>query len=100
VITDPSLLEYDGNDNYILNANIRVNDGATFSMCSCHISWLKILGQNHMMVYGRMEFEGIKITSWDLDSNSVVQQDSDGSIVDHEHFSARIRIDDGKDMWM
>ena len=80
VIIDQSLLTYDSNDSYILNANIRVNDGATFNMCSCHISWLKILGQNHMMVYGRMEFEGIKITSWDLESNSFVQQDSGGSI--------------------
>ncbi len=79
-ITDKSILRNEGDDDYVLDADVLVTDGSTFGMCSCDIRWLKILGDNHMTVHGRIEFEGIKITSWDLDSASVVQQDSEGSV--------------------
>lgn len=79
-ITDTSILRHEGDDDYVLDADVLVTDGSTFGMCSCDIRWLKILGDNHMTVEGRIEFEGIKITSWDLDSASVIQQDSEGSV--------------------
>jgi parallel beta-helix repeat protein len=80
-ITDQSLLEHEGDDVYVLNANIRVDDGATLGMCSCdHIRWLKIAGENNITIYGKIEVDGIQITSWDRKTDSVIEQNEKGSI--------------------
>jgi mannuronan 5-epimerase len=76
-------LEEDGE--YLLKANLRVANGATFEMTSNeeeddNLQYLKIAGENGIIVHGRILINGVKITSWDASSNDVVQQDSDGSV--------------------
>ena len=76
-------LEEDGE--YLLKANLRIADGATFEMSSNedqddNLQYLKIAGENGIIVHGRILINGIKITSWDVSSNDVVQQDSNGSV--------------------
>lgn len=75
-----SVLKPQGGSSYILNAKIVVNDGATFSMSSSELRWLKISGQNSITVYGKIMFDGVKITSWSTASNSVIQENTDGTI--------------------
>jgi poly(beta-D-mannuronate) C5 epimerase len=75
-----SILKQQGGGSYILNAKIIVNDGATFSMSSSELKWLKIAGQNSITVYGKIMFNGVKITSWSTASNSVIQENTDGTI--------------------
>ena len=74
-------LEEDGE--YLLKANLRVADGGTFEMNSNaddNLQYLKIAGENGIIVHGRILINGVKITSWDTSSNDVVQQDSEGSV--------------------
>jgi parallel beta-helix repeat protein len=74
-------LEEDGE--YLLKANLRVANGATFEINSNeddNLQYLKIAGENGIIVHGRILINGVKITSWDASSNDVVQQDSDGSV--------------------
>jgi poly(beta-D-mannuronate) C5 epimerase len=76
-------LEEDGE--YLLKANLRIADGVTFEMSSNedevdNLQYLKIAGANGLIVHGRILINGIKITSWDISSNDVVQQDSNGSV--------------------
>jgi mannuronan 5-epimerase len=75
-----SVLKPQGGGSYVLNAKIVVNDGATFSMSSSELKWLKISGQNSITVYGKIMFDGVKITSWSTASNSVIQENTDGTI--------------------
>jgi mannuronan 5-epimerase len=79
-ITGSSILKSQGSGNYILNAKIIVNDGVTFSMSSSELKWLKISGQNSITVYGKIMFDGVKITSWSTTSNSVIEEDTGGTI--------------------
>src|SRR5919106_6186586 len=78
-------LEEDGE--YLLKANLRIADGGTFEMNSNedeneddNLQYLKIAGENGIIVHGRILINGVKITSWDASSNDVVQQDSNGSV--------------------
>ncbi|HKG42250.1 MAG TPA: hypothetical protein VKA98_08945, partial [Nitrososphaeraceae archaeon] len=66
-ITDESVLvklEQDGE--YLLKANLRVAKGATFEMTSNddNLQYLKIAGENGIIVHGRIMINGVKITSW------------------------------------
>lgn len=79
-IVGSSVLIPQWSGSYILNAKIVVNDGATFSMSSSELKWLKISGQNSITVYGKIMFNGIRITSWSPSSNSVIQENTDGTI--------------------
>jgi mannuronan 5-epimerase len=67
---------------YLLNANLQVNDGVTFTITSNgdRIQYLKIAGANGIIVHGRIEISGIKITSWDSQTGSPVLQTETGSI--------------------
>ena len=85
-INDPDVIENLGGGEYILNANLEVADGVTFEMTSSSsngdggLQYLKIAGENGIIVHGRILIDGVKITSWDTSSNDIVQQNSDGSI--------------------
>jgi hypothetical protein len=59
-IVGSSVSEPQGGGSYILNARIVVKDGATFSMSSSELRWLKISGQNSITVYGKIMFDGIR----------------------------------------
>ncbi len=85
-INEPEILENLGNSEYLLNSNLEVVDGVTFEMTSANddnsgLQYLKVAGENGIIVYGTILIDGVKITSWDTSANDVIQQDiDDGSI--------------------
>ncbi|MDQ4101347.1 MAG: right-handed parallel beta-helix repeat-containing protein [Thermoproteota archaeon] len=80
-ISDPNVLENLGNGEYILNANLEVADGITFAMTSAGdgLQYLKLAGENGIIVYGKILIDGIKITSWDIAEEDVTLQDINGA---------------------
>jgi mannuronan 5-epimerase len=83
-INDPDILEEleeeEGNQ-YLLKANLEVNDGVTFSMTPGDgLQYLKIADANGIIVYGKIQIAGVKITSWDTETNSPIFQTITGSI--------------------
>jgi mannuronan 5-epimerase len=83
-INNPSVLEKLKEDGqYLLKANLRVADDATFEMTSNgvdNLQYLKIAGENGIIVHGRIMIDGVKITSWNASANDVIQQDMTGSV--------------------
>jgi mannuronan 5-epimerase len=81
-INDPGILEQEQNGQYILNANLEVADGVTFEMTSNQdgLQYLKLAGANGIIVYGQTLIDSVKITSWDVSTNEVIQQDMNGTI--------------------
>src|ERR687893_1373289 len=81
-INDPDVLESPGNGEYILNANLEVSDGITFvmSLRDDGLQYLKLAGENGIIVYGRILIDGVKITSWDIADEDVIQQNTAGTI--------------------
>jgi hypothetical protein len=76
-IEDPEILEeLEEEGQYLLNANLQVDDGVTFAMTSNEdgLQYLKIAGVNGIVVQGRIEISGIIITSWDTETDSPVSQ--------------------------
>src|SRR5919107_4796073 len=77
-------LEEDGE--YLLKANLRIADGATFEMSSNgeeedgNLQYLKIAGENGIIVHGRILINGVIITSWDISDEEVIPQDMNGTI--------------------
>jgi poly(beta-D-mannuronate) C5 epimerase len=79
-INDPSIIENVQNQDYVLKSSLQVSDGTTFSMNSNDIKWLKIAGANGIVVNGKIQIAGVKITSWGTSTNDVVNQDMNGTI--------------------
>ena len=82
-INDPDVLENSGAGEYILKANLEVDDDdATFEMTSNgdNLQYLKIAGENGIIVNGKIQIDGVKITSWDVSDNDVIQQNINGTI--------------------
>jgi parallel beta-helix repeat protein len=84
-VNDPNILENLGAGQYLLNANLEVDDGATFEITSSsneddNLQYLKITGVNGIIVHGRIEISNVKITSWSIESNSPVFQTITGSV--------------------
>jgi mannuronan 5-epimerase len=82
-IEDPEILEeLEEEGQYLLNANLQVDDGVTFAMTSNEdgLQYLKIAGVNGIVVEGRIEISGIIITSWDTETDSPVSQTETGSV--------------------
>src|SRR5215218_2290292 len=83
-INDPEIVENLGNGEYLLNATLEVADGITFEMNSSNagdsIQYIKIVGENGIIVYGKILIDGVKITSWNASSNDVIPQDMNGTI--------------------
>jgi mannuronan 5-epimerase len=81
-VNDPDIIENLGTGEYLLNANLEVADDVTFEMNSDEdgLQYLKIAGANGIIVHGRIEISNIKITSWNIESNSPVPQTNTGSV--------------------
>src|SRR5215213_6281726 len=84
-INDPDVIENLGGGEYILNANLEVADDVTFEMTSSNedsggLQYLKIAGENGIIVHGKILINGVKITSWDVSDEDVIQQNIDGTI--------------------
>src|SRR5918994_960098 len=82
-ISDPVILEQEvQGGQYILHANLEVADGVTFQMTSNgdNLRYLKLAGANGIIVYGKILIDGVKITSWDVSEDDIIQQDMNGTI--------------------
>jgi mannuronan 5-epimerase len=84
-INDPKILENLQNGEYLLNATLEVADDITFEMNSSgaggdNLRYLKIAGENGIIVYGKILIDGIKITSWNVSSNNTIPQNMNGNI--------------------
>jgi hypothetical protein len=82
-ISDPEILEQEAEEGqYLLKANLRVSDGVTFAMTSAEdgLQYLKIMGENGIMVHGRIEISGVIITSWDPETDSPITQTANGTV--------------------
>jgi len=84
-INDSSILQNLGNGEYLLSADIRIDKGARLIVAAPEVTWIKIsnkgaANQFNIFVNGFMDLDGVKVTSWDPDKNSVVGQDKLGSI--------------------
>jgi mannuronan 5-epimerase len=81
-INDPGILENSGNGEYILKANLKVGEDSTFEMNSNQdgLLYLKIAGQNGIIVEGKILIDGVKITSWDISDQDVIGQNINGTI--------------------
>ena len=85
IINDPDAIDNLGGGEYILNANLEVADDVTFEMTSSNedsggLQYLKIAGVNGIIVQGKILINGVKITSWDVSDEDVIQQNIDGTI--------------------
>ena len=83
-MNQPGILEQDAEQKgqYILNANLEVADGVTFQMTSngSGLRYLKLASANGIIVYGKILIDGVKITSWDVSQDDIIQQDMNGTI--------------------
>jgi poly(beta-D-mannuronate) C5 epimerase len=82
-INDPEILEQEEQGGqYILKANLEVADGVNFEMTSSGdgLQYLKIAGENGIIVHGRILINGVIITSWDVSNEEVIPQDMNGTI--------------------
>ena len=82
-INDPGILEQEEEQGqYILNTNLDVADGVSFAMTSSGdgLQYLKIAGENGIIVHGKILIDGITITSWDIEEEDVIEQDMNGTI--------------------
>src|SRR5215218_2827096 len=85
IINDPDAIDNLGGGEYILNANLEVADDVTFETTSSNedsggLQYLKIAGVNGIIVQGKILINGVKITSWDVSDEDVIQQNIDGTI--------------------
>jgi parallel beta-helix repeat protein len=81
-VNDTEILANLGNGEYILDANLEVADGVSFIMTSNDdgLQYLKLAGENGIIVHGKILIDGVKITSWDIAEEDVIQQDMDGAV--------------------
>src|SRR5215216_2899739 len=84
-INDPAILEREEEEvgQYILKANLEVRDGVTFEMNSSgvdNLRYLKLAGENGIIVHGKILINGVTITSWDTEDDDVIPQDMNGTI--------------------
>jgi parallel beta-helix repeat protein len=82
LMNNPDILENSGAGEYILNANLEVSDGVNFAMTSAGdgLQYLKLAGENGIIVYGKILIDGVTITSWDIEDEDVIQQNVNGTI--------------------
>jgi parallel beta-helix repeat protein len=82
-INDPGILvQEEEQGRYILNANLDVADGVNFEMTSNGdgLRYLKLAGENGIIVHGKILIDGVTITSWDTEEEDVIEQDMNGTI--------------------
>jgi poly(beta-D-mannuronate) C5 epimerase len=81
-MNDSDILENSGNGEYLLNSSLEVADGITLAMTSNgdNLQYLKIAGENGIIVYGKILIDGVKITSWNISDGEVIQQNINGTI--------------------
>ncbi len=80
-INDRAIIEYLGHGEYLLKANLRIDNGVTFAMTADDdLGYLKIAGANGIIVNGKIQIDGVKMTSWDTSTDDVIDQNMNGNI--------------------
>ena len=81
-INDSDILQNLSNGEYVLNANLEIADGVIFAMTSSDdgLQYLKIAGENGIIVHGQIMINGVTITSWDISDEEVISQNMNGTI--------------------
>lgn len=84
-IDDKNILEEESDRVWILKAGINVNSDAKLTLTSNDIKWLKITNNNndipnYINISGKAKIDGVRITSWNLNENDVIEQNNNGSI--------------------
>ena len=79
IVDNSSVLEKDPNGVWVLDAIIKVNPLAKLTIDRTDTSWLKITNKNNnepnfISISGNAKIDGVKITSWDPDSNEVIRE--------------------------
>jgi poly(beta-D-mannuronate) C5 epimerase len=82
VLNDPDILKNEGDGVWLLNANLTIADGASFTIDSNDIKWLKINSTTSedaymIRVIGNMEVDSVKISSWNITSNNYTSTDGE-----------------------
>jgi hypothetical protein len=75
-VRNSAILKNLGNGQWLLNAVMQVDDGAKLTISTSDVSWLKITKANGIVVYGKIDILGSKITSWG--TSAPIQQTSTG----------------------
>jgi parallel beta-helix repeat protein len=74
IINSSDVLNNISDKNWVLDANITVEDGATLFMNSSDVLWLKIKSSpnypHSIVAYGNLVINGIRISSWNTTNNS------------------------------
>jgi mannuronan 5-epimerase len=84
-IGDDSAIKNLGNGEYLLSASIKVTEKSRLTIALPAVAWIKISNEgspqyNINVEGGRMDINGVKITSWDPAKNSTVDQNKRGSV--------------------
>jgi mannuronan 5-epimerase len=84
-INDPNVLHKENYEGlWLLNANIVVAEDAALYINSTDTSWLKIVADREIAygirVFGGLKIDSVKITSWNLETNSYAATNEDGTI--------------------
>jgi parallel beta-helix repeat protein len=84
-IHDKNILDRESDKVWILKAGINVNPDAKLTLTSNDTRWLKITNNdndipNYINISGKANINGVKITSWNLIENDVIEQNNNGSI--------------------
>jgi mannuronan 5-epimerase len=82
-LNNSAILDREKTGIWILNANIRVEDGAKFYVNSSDTSWLKINSTGgssyYIEVRGSMQIDSTKITGWDTRGPTFAKTDANGN---------------------
>ena len=101
-LSDDNILKKESIDGiWLLNSSLVVMKGATLTIDPSDVKWLKISsegtsfgvrkllgtdqGSNEptpysIRIFGRLDIHGVKVTSWDPETNNYTNQRSDGSV--------------------
>jgi mannuronan 5-epimerase len=82
VLNDPNVLKNEGDGIWLLNANLTIADGASFTIDSNDTEWLKINSTTsedayQIRVIGSMKVDSVKISSWNTTSNNYTATDGE-----------------------
>lgn len=80
VLNDPKILKKEGDGIWLLNANLTISDGASFTINSNDTKWLKINSTDpesayQIRVIGNMKVDSVRISSWNTTSNNYTSTD-------------------------
>lgn len=81
-LDDDGLIDEETPGVWLLNTSIKVAPKASLVIDGDDVKWLKMIGGNNesisIVISGNAEFRNVKITSWDPETNTVLNQDMHG----------------------